>query len=91
MNQLKKFMAELQKFTGIILPVWKKEDGKMSYSKKCTISGMEYKVVVTKEVYDKILARVEDMQYILPGASPEEREFLISGTTPAEWEDMLET
>jgi len=55
-------------------------------SKTCSVTGERYEVSIT-------IAQAEEMaspdrrniQMILPHRSADEREFLISGITPAEW------
>lgn len=57
-------------------------------SRECSIIGEIYSVTVGKLAYeawkDGVFA-----QDAFPELNAEEREFLISGTTPAEWDDMF--
>lgn len=58
-----------------------------SKHKLCTVTGEEYIVTVP---FDKFLlwragALAQDA---FPDLTPDEREFMISGVTPAEWDEM---
>jgi hypothetical protein len=51
------------------------------------ISSME--LDITSEQLDRINSRVELIQNIVPHLSSEQREFLITGMTPQEWNDLF--
>jgi hypothetical protein len=56
-----------------------------------TLSGNEstMDIDVTLEQLVRIKQRKELIQNIVPHLSPDEREFLKSGITPQEWDDMF--
>tara|TARA_R100000951_G_scaffold10686_3_gene9022 strand:- start:19882 stop:20109 length:228 start_codon:yes stop_codon:yes gene_type:complete len=56
------------------------------FSKKCPMVGHEYTVSVTLTQFNEMVARQKNIQDILPEHSADEREFLLSGMTPAEWD-----
>jgi hypothetical protein len=65
------------------------EEGKyIRFSKKCSVTDETY--VVTVETDDCIRWKEERMciQDVFPMLDKEMREFLMTGTTPAEWEEM---
>jgi hypothetical protein len=65
------------------------EDGKqVTVSKECNITGEEYSVTVPVGNYIA-WKEGEFAQNAFPDLTAEEREFLISGTTPDEWEDIF--
>ena len=51
------------------------------------ISSME--LDITSEQLDRINSRVELIQNIVPHLSSEQREFLITGITPQEWNELF--
>jgi len=56
--------------------------------RKCSISKENYCVEVKKEDYNRWKSG-EMAQDCFPYLTPEEREFLISNTTPKEWDNMF--
>jgi hypothetical protein len=51
------------------------------------ISSME--LDITSDQLDRINSRVELIQNIVPHLSSEQREFLITGMTPEEWNELF--
>lgn len=65
------------------------EDGDyLKMQKVCSVSGNLYIIKIHKDVYYKWTAGVH-IQDVMPELSNEQREFLISGTTPDEWNDIF--
>lgn len=55
-------------------------------SRICKITNQEYSVTITEEQYEELTSSKRRLiQEILPDFTPEQREFLISGYTPDEW------
>ena len=54
----------------------------------CTITGKVYEVSVKLEDYNR-WKDGELIQNVFPDLSVEQREFLITGITPAEWDNMM--
>lgn len=52
-----------------------------------TVSTMD--LDITSEQLDRIEAKVELIQNIVPHLSNDEREFLITGITPDEWDKLF--
>jgi hypothetical protein len=64
-------------------------DGKtVTASKLCTIKGEVYQVEVSEYAYF-LWKNGQLIQNVMPNLSAEQREFLISGMTPAEFEDLF--
>jgi formylmethanofuran dehydrogenase subunit E len=63
------------------------DDG-LILSKTCTITGKHYSIKVDNEDYMKWKGG-ELIQNVFSSLSPEQREFIMSGTTPAEWNNMF--
>jgi hypothetical protein len=63
-------------------------DDKISCQRRCDITDTIYSVVVDKSAYNawKSGAFAQDA---FPNLTNDQREFLISGTTPAEWDEMF--
>lgn len=61
-------------------------DGNATFSKTCEVTGEKYSVTVS---HGQLAALVSPdrplIQDVLPDHSVEEREFLMTGITPAEW------
>lgn len=64
--------------------------GKVYYTKECGVTNEEYSVSIPLVAYMTWRHGKELIQTVFPEMSQEDREFLISGTTPAEWEKMWE-
>lgn len=65
------------------------ETGETTFTRTCSITKEPYSVKLTASEFARYNANVEHIQDIVPNMSPNEREFLISGVTPAEWNDMF--
>ena len=64
-------------------------DSKLRIYKLCSITGKEYSVKVDHAAYVRWTKREAPVQEIFPDLSAEEREFLVSGLTPAEWAEVV--
>jgi len=64
------------------------DTGKSICTKLCSVTQENFEVSVNTADYEewKSGAYIQD---VFPEMSREEREFLISGTTPKEWDDMF--
>ncbi len=58
------------------------------FSKLCTVTGTEYSVSVPNEDVSSWRSGTL-IQNAMPYLNADEREFLISGTTPAEWDALF--
>lgn len=58
------------------------------FKKICNVTGEEYKVEMPIDQYDMWKAG-EFIQTVSPQLSAEQREFIISAVTPAEWDAMF--
>jgi len=63
----------------------------MKVQRKSTISGKLYvmDLDVTQEQLDRYAEGRELLQNVFPNLRPDEREFIKSGITPEEWNDMF--
>ena len=68
----------------------KMSDGKVFYQKKCKITQEMYSVEVTLLEFVRLRTRKEGIQSILPDHSADQREFIKTGYTPAEWDKLFE-
>jgi len=59
-----------------------------TFSKFCTVTGTEYSVTVSEKAVADWRAGTL-IQVAMPNLNADQREFLISGTTPAEWDAMF--
>ena len=57
--------------------------------RNCTITGEKFSVTVDKESFEWYQRGSDPIQLIFPDLNADEREFLISNNTPAEWDDMF--
>ena len=64
--------------------------GKVYFTKECNVTKEEYSVSIPLLAYMTWRQEKKLIQTVFPEMSQEDREFLISGTTPAEWEKMWE-
>ena len=64
--------------------------GKVYFTKPCSVTHKEYAVTVPLLDYMSWKHGKQLIQTVFPDMSQEDREFLISGTTPAEWEKRYE-
>lgn len=63
-------------------------EGKITMSKMCTITNEEYSVVIDKSNY-MVWQNGALIQEVFPDLSADQREFMISGYTPAEYRDIF--
>ena len=63
------------------------DTGKLEIRAVCTVTDTDFTVVVDHAAW-KRWQMGEKAQVAFPDLSPREREFLISGTTPDEWDDL---
>lgn len=61
------------------------------FTRKSLASGKTHTIdiPITQEEWEKFLKSNVMIQHAFPHLSPEQREFLISGTTPEEWNDLF--
>ena len=64
-------------------------DGNVVMYKKCTITHKEYSVLLSFPKYVMWREDKKLIQDVFPHLTPDEREFMITGWTPAEWEDKF--
>lgn len=58
--------------------------------KICAVTKLEYSVVLTLRQYETLKSSAcPSIQNFLPDFSPEQREFLMTGITPGEWNQMF--
>jgi len=55
------------------------------FSKECSITGEMYVFVVNQVKYHQWKDDCHLIQDVFPEATPEQREFLMTGITPTEW------
>lgn len=60
----------------------------ITISRICDINGTEYSVTLLPWQYN-MWVNGNKVTEFAPNLSADEREFLITGTTPAEWDDMF--
>ena len=63
--------------------------GLYTFSKKCRVTGKEFSLTVSGSKYEDWRNGFETIQSVFPELKPGEREFLISGTTPEEWDALM--
>lgn len=63
-------------------------DNRVVVKKTCSVKNEEYRVTVDMEKYNEWKAG-ELIHKVFPNLSTNDREFLISGATPAEWDNMF--
>lgn len=88
MNTLDKFKQQFREMAGIPAVSIKQVNDTIVYSKECSVTKEEYFVIISRKEYDDITLNGKLTQDVLAHRSPEEREFIISGTTPREWENL---
>lgn len=62
----------------------------MTISGRCTVSDIIYEVSIPLSQYNKWHQGYGTIQDIMPDFTDDQREFLISGLTPAEWNELCE-
>lgn len=81
-------LDQFRKDAGIIMPTVTVDENTVTYTKECKIIKAPYVVVITR-LEQRRMNDGELTQNVLTHKTPDEREFIISGTTPAEWNDMF--
>jgi len=61
----------------------------MNITKQTPFGKNSMDIPITDEQYQRYLNGKEHVQHIFPNLPACEREFLISGTTPKDWEEMF--
>lgn len=64
----------------------------MKLTRQCQLNGKVYTMDIPKltpELLQKIERRTEVIQKVAPMLTPEEREFLMTGTPPDVWDKMF--
>lgn len=61
---------------------------KMTISKKCSVTGRAYRVQCSAKAWDQWKAGA-CIQDAFPDLNAEQREFIMIGTTPAEWNKLF--
>ena len=62
----------------------------LCFSKTCSVTHREYSIVISFPKYVMWKENKKLIQNVFPELSADEREFLVSGWTPAEWEEKIE-
>ena len=65
------------------------EEGDIVKSKKCSVTGEIYSVIVDPMKYYEWSVKKELIQDVFPLMSIDDRDFLISGFTPQEYENLF--
>ena len=68
---------------------WEINKEEVTASKECSITNEIYSVTVPNSNYTSWIEG-EYAQKAFPQLTADQREFLISGTTPKEWSDMIQ-
>lgn len=63
--------------------------GEITVTKRCSVTGMGYSITAPWQYFFQWLIQRKYIQTIFSSYTEDEREFLISGTTPAEWNATL--
>lgn len=88
MNNLEQLKQLLQQASGHKSPEVKVVGETVTFTKLCRITNEFYSVTISVPQYLKWKAGAH-IQDITPLLGPDEREFIISGMTPAEWNEMF--
>jgi len=59
--------------------------------KICSVTHTQYCVTVEEEKYERYMNGISPIQFIFPDMSTDDREFLISGFTPDEWDKYFDS
>lgn len=69
----------------------REDKGRITMYKICSITNKEYSVTVQKQQYEMLMSpNCPLVQDCLPELDEKQKEFVLSGTTPREWERMVE-
>lgn len=61
----------------------------VTMSRMCSLTEEMYSVTVDRTRYDRWSSKLDLIQNVFPELSDNEREFMISGMTPWEWEELM--
>jgi hypothetical protein len=64
-------------------------DGSVRLSGRCVVTGEDYSLVVSLDGFLAYFAFGRHIRVAFPELPPEEREFLISGTSPEGWKRLF--
>lgn len=64
-------------------------NGMLEFSKPCPITKRVYRVLVRHDSWKKWMDRKLFVQEAFPELNADEREFILSGLTPAEWNALM--
>lgn len=89
MNPLEEFKKTFREMAGIVMPDVMIGPKTVIYTKMCDVTKEYYSVAIDVDKYNEWQAGayIQDVLWCL---SPEQRQFLISGTTPDEWDVLFE-
>tara|TARA_R110000824_G_scaffold21748_16_gene80838 strand:+ start:914 stop:1210 length:297 start_codon:yes stop_codon:yes gene_type:complete len=65
------------------------KEGTVYFAKRCTVTKEDYSVEITIPKYVMWREKKYLIQNIFPDLTADDREFLVSGCTPAEWDTMM--
>ena len=60
-----------------------------TFRKRCTVTGHLYEITVPHEDFKRWRGG-ELIQNVVPMLNPDEREIIMTGTTPAEWNEIFQ-
>ena len=89
MSNLKQFIEAVKETAGITSPTVTRAENGIQFTKRCAITKEFYTVTISVEQFMRVTKGEEHIQHIFPHLSKEQREFILSGTTPEEWDDMF--
>ena len=89
MNALDKFKQQFKESAGIKPVDIKQVNDTVVFSKECSVLKTEYAVVISLEEFNRINTNNEHTNQVLKHRHIDEIEFIISGTTPAEWNKLM--
>lgn len=71
---------------------WEHDDetGQSTCSKVCSVTDELYSVTIDTSQYHQWMYQQRFIQDVAPELSVDDREFIISGITPAEWNEIFE-
>ena len=61
----------------------------VTYVKKCSVTGKDYSVTVERQKVYEWHDKKQLIQNVFPELTAEEREFMVSGATPEEWNKLM--
>jgi len=67
-----------------------RDPNQIRFSRQCSVTGEFFGITISEEQFVKWKINKESLLVVMPELDKFEREFLISGYTPAEWSQMFE-